>query len=288
MGLESANQIWVRPPLSEQEKIRADKKGAGWPRMSPDSVLVAAMGSHWEPGCWAKTADMVAYTIGEGIRCGFTELMDRCFHPYDGLGTMRNEAILMAMNEGCEWLCYVDNDIQPDKDTLIKLLNWQLPIVAPYIVEAGTGTPLHGPPLPINTGVRMAKWCVLSMLLFRTAVFNSFPDPGHFWSDAIGADEAIHFQKLWNKGHQLFLDTGAQVIAGRRPLYPLTAKKLSRHQWEEQWEDERRARFSRPPDRRPINPEDHRVKEGVYLPFLSFQPPPKVAESPKIEGTSGA
>lgn len=197
----------------------------GWTHIRPNSVLVAAMGNHWRGPAWNKVIDMVDYTQGQGVYCAMSEIQDRCFQPYDALGTMRNEAILQALGEGFQYICYIDNDVQPEQDCLIKLLNWGMPITAPYIVEPGTGKGMFGPDLKPATGLQRAKWCVLSMLLFQTSIFRQIGP--EFWRDAIGADEGYHFQKLAYYGYPLFIDTGLQLVVGGRPLYPLALNRMS-------------------------------------------------------------
>ena len=50
----------MRPFSGDLERQMTDRKQTdGWGRIRPDSVLVAAMGSHWVPGAWAKVADML-------------------------------------------------------------------------------------------------------------------------------------------------------------------------------------------------------------------------------------
>jgi hypothetical protein len=268
----------LRPTLTPPEQERQTRKQAdGWGRLHPDSVLVAAMGNHWIPSAWQRVADMVTFTLRQGIQCGLQEMMDRCHQPYDGLGTMRNEAILMAMNEGFEWLCYVDDDIMPEPDTLLRLLNHQLSVIAPYMVEPGTGKPLHGPSMAVGSGLHLAKWTVLSMLLFRVDVFNCTGP--NFWRDALGADEGYHFQLLFHYGHRLFIDTAIPLQIGKRPLYPLSYKRMLPQERMEH-EERLRARLAQMPDRRPIDPDSPLVRNGVYMPFAV---PPTQAE--KTNGT---
>lgn len=197
----------------------------GWTHIRPNSVLVAAMGNHWHQGSWNKVIDMIDFTQEQGVYCALSEIQDRCFQPYDALGTMRNEAILAALGEGFQYLCYVDNDIKPEKDYLLRLLQWQLPIVAPYTAEPGTGGRLFGPnTIQPNTGVQRAKWCVLSMLLFNTGVFHAIGP--EFWRDAIGADEGYHFTKLHYYGYHLYIDTSLHLEVQHRPLYPLALNRV--------------------------------------------------------------
>ena len=213
------------PSQPELDKAH-EQMERSWSHIRPNSVLVAAMGNHWRQGSWNRVIDMVDYASEHGMYAALQEIQDRCFDPYDALGTMRNEAILTALGEGFQYLCYIDNDIQPAVDTLYRLVQWQLPVVAPYVAELGTGTRLFGPgKIEPNSGVQRAKWSVLSMLLFQTAVFKSFGP--EFWRDAIGADEGYHFQKLSYAGVPFFIDTSIQLEVAGRPLFPLALNRLS-------------------------------------------------------------
>lgn len=258
--------IAVRVFATEQERIFAqNQRDNSWLHVRPKSVLVAAMGNHWANGSWHKVCDMLQYCQQQGIYAALSELQDRCFDPYDALGTMRNEAALMAMNEGFEWLLYIDNDVLPEPDTLTRLLAWEMPVVAPYVAEPGTGRRLFGPGWDPNQGLKPAKWCVLSMLLFRVSVLHCFPG-GVLWNDAIGADEGFHFQRLWYYGHRPWIDTNVQLITAGAPHYPLASNRLK---WAERmalWEKINEARNA-PPDRRPLTPDAPHVVEGEYMPF---------------------
>lgn len=287
---------------------------AGWANHNPKSVLIACIGNHWKPGAWQHVVDMMRFTIDQGIHCELQEIQDRCFDYADALGTMRNEANIVALNRGLEWVLYVENDTFPPKDALVKLLSWwdmaRANIVVPFVCESGTGMPLHGPQPGPNTGFHWLKWSVLSFVLFKTSIWQSF---GHrFWADAIGADEGFHFQHLAQRGYYLGMDSGLQVPVTRRPQYPLAfntlVNKISLHEekiqevykrtdlkipYEEfrkvavalaelrvgitdrqrHWEDVTMGRMS-VPDRRPIDPLDKRVDpSGNYNPFVGAAPP---------------
>ena len=237
----------IRSFVTPQERDRVTASTAArWEHVRPDSTLICPMGYYWAPSCWQKVCDMMMYTQQQGILVGMQELQDRCFNPYDALGTMRNEAIMIAQNEGFEWLLYLDNDVMPERDYLLRLLNWQLPIVSPYVAEPGTGRRLFGPDWNPNQGIRPAKWTVLSMLLFRTSVFNCLGIPSRFWSDAVGADEGFHFQTLWHYGHQPYVDTNTQLVTAGGPHYPLSSNRLDPAQRKELWERISRNRVNGP------------------------------------------
>ena len=263
--------VSVRSYATDAERqIATNEMPRTWPRIRPKSVLICAMGYHWSPTSWNKVADMLLYTQKQGTYVGLQEIQDRCMDPYDALGTMRNEAIMQAEGEGFEYLLYVDNDIQPQPDCLSRLLSWHMPIVAPYVLEPGTGKQLSGPPVAANSGLHPGKWAVLSMLLFHVNVFKPFM--GHFWSDAIGADEGFHFQRLWTQtGHIPYLDTNTQLVVSGVPLYPLA---LNRYSWEDRqqvWKD-KIAKLNAPPDRRPIDAFGPGVVDGDYMPFAPNAP----------------
>ena len=259
------NTINMRPSASAREKALMEKVATeNWGHVRPYSVLLVSMSNHWAPTAWAKVADMIKFTLDQGIYCGFNELRDRCFEPYDALGTMRNEGINIALAEGYEWLCYVDNDVLPEPDMLIKMLQHPVSIIVPYVVEPGSGMRLHGPHREPNTGLQPIRWSVLSMILFRTNVFHCTGPT--FWSDAIGADEGIHFQRLWYYGHRPFVDTNCQLIVSGKPTYPLSFNRMPLPTRAELWEKRKRD-MERAPDRRPIDPDNPKCVGDAYMPF---------------------
>ena len=271
-------------PTEPERKMALAKNERTWPHIRPNSVMIAAIGYHWKPGSWNKVVDMMQHTMNQGVYCALQEIQDRCFKPYDALGTMRNEAIMMAKIEGFDWLLMIDNDIQPKPDTLSRLLNWDMPIVAPLVLEPGTGKQLSGPPMQANTGLTPAKWAVLSMLLFDTKVFNCFP-AGNMWADAIGADEGFHFLKLRSFGHRLYVDTNTQLVVGGEPLYPLAMNRFTPEE-RQKWETDKIAKLQAPPDRRAIDPFGPSVIDGDYMPFAVPQPVPTVGTRTDIPVTT--
>ena len=190
--------------------------------ISPFSVLVAAIGNHWvkEPvDCFEAVKAMTAYHARQtkAAVC-FYEVPDMCKEPYDALGIMRNLAMFRALNEGYEYLCYVDNDIEPPENTLHQLIAHQFEVIAPRIEFAdGNFYGLEMPGTEPNKGLGTCVNVVLSMLVFRTAALSPWYRTG-FWENPIGADEAYHFTKL-NK--VLFFDSNVTVRIHRPPHFPL-------------------------------------------------------------------
>lgn len=283
---ERFHHIVVRQYVSDAERqYMSDARNSSWPHIRPRSVLVASMSFHWKPGAWEKVVDMINHTQAAGYYVGLSEIQDRCFNPYDALGTMRNEAALVAHYEGFEWVLYIDNDVMPEKDYLIKLLERGYPIMVPYVVEPGTGKPLFGPAYSPNQGMQPAKWSVLSMIMFRTNVFSCFP-PGGFWGDAIGSDEGFHFQKLWAVGHRPYIDTDLPLEVKGAPHYPLSSNRLTMAERMELWDlvNQRRAE---PPDRRPLETGKSIDRFGQYMPWAAPWHDPATASLSGVPSNNG-
>jgi hypothetical protein len=267
----------IRYSQSEGEKMVQEKRsGDFWSHARPNSILVCGMANHWKPGSWEKVMDMVQYTNDQGLYVAFEEVMDRCFNPYDSLGAMRNECIMKAL-QGYEYLLYVDNDVQPEKETLLRLVNRQLPLVSPMVFEPATGKPLHGPEQKPYTGLQPVRWNVLTMMLWHTGIFRSTGP--EFWNDSIGADEGYHFQKLWGYGFRPYMDTDIVLKVFDNPTYPLATNRLTEEEAKSFW-DKRREWLLEVPNRKPIDPSNPRVTDiGEYMPFLPAVPPKNGAAS---------
>ena len=264
----------VRYHSTERERqLMEVRANSTWHHGRPWSVLICAMGYHWKPGSWQKVVDMMQHTQEQGFYVAMVEIMDRCLNPYYALGAMRNEAIMKA-KQGFEWILYVDNDVLPEPDCLLRLLNWDMPIVSPYVREPGTNKPLHGPQREEGTGLQPIRWSVLSMLLMRTSVFNIWPG-GEFWNDSVGADEGYHFQKLWDVGHRPWIDTNILLPVYSTPTYPLAVNRMGEAEAKKFW-DKRRELLNAIPDRAPINLSDPRQQYGEYMPWM--EAPPTKAE----------
>jgi hypothetical protein len=276
----------VRYYSSEREREETQKRQTTykWPHAAPNSVLVAAIGNSWKGDSWAKTMDMCNFAHKEGIPVDFREFQNRCFEPYDSLGTMRNEVFTAALMGGYEFVMMIDNDVEPQEDALYRLMMHDEPLISPYVEEPAdekTGRPkrvLHGPFQEPYSGVYKVKWNVLTMLLFKVNYVKALGND--FWQDAIGADEGYHFQKSYEKtGVYPKIDSSVVLRAGGTPLYPLTVRKSD--QYEEVWQ-ERRQRFDSVPDRSPVWGDDpRRTPQGVYLPFIPFPPAPEAEAQPK-------
>lgn len=207
----------------DEAKDYMSRRNSRWGyHISPYSVLVAAIGNHWvkEPAdCFEAVKAMCDYHAKQthGAVCLY-EVPDMCLQPYDGLGIMRNMAMFRAIDEGYEYLCYVDNDIEPPEYALHRLIRHQFEVIAPRIEFADGNTyGLDMPTTERDKGLGTCVNVVLSMLVFRTSALIPYRHTG-FWENPIGADEAYHFTKL-NK--VLFFDSNVTVKIHRPPHFPL-------------------------------------------------------------------
>ena len=193
---------------------------------SPYSTLIVPIGEHWQPGGKEAVEAMARYARDEfKVDARIVPERDRCYQPYDALGSMRNMAYRRAMMMGYEFLMMVDNDILPPPHTLVQLLHWQVPIIAPKVVYP-PGVPfgtLQTPLLDNDKGLVMVGSVVLSCVLFKTTVF--LPWAVHdFWGNALGDDEEYHFTKFYMAGHMPFVDSDTQVLCQGAPHFPLDKK----------------------------------------------------------------
>lgn len=213
----------------DEHNRRLDRQIYG--HASPNSVFVAVMGPNWAEGCREAVEAMVNYTIAEkGCNAALCEIPDLCYNWGDALGSMRNMAYMEAIREGFEWICYVDNDVKPDRDALARLLGNDIPtILCPRLRYAdGLDHGMNVAIIPEGTGLARVISVPLSFMLFRAAVFTPWYPQGDFWSDALGADEAYHFGKLANIGHMPVIDTNVTVEVVKPPHFPLDDKPARR------------------------------------------------------------
>lgn len=214
-------KLWLNSQSAKD--LRDARMALALPRhISPFSTFVAAIGNHWHPGCYEAVEAMCQYAWQQtGAEVALSEQADRCYQPYDGLGTMRNQAYMRAIREGYEFILYVDNDVQPEQDSLLRLLHRFVPVVSALVIFAdGEDHGLSMPKMERGQGLALVSDVVLSMVLFQTAVFFPWATTP-FWQDALGADEEYHFQRLSMAGHRPFVDTDVVVTVVSPPHYPL-------------------------------------------------------------------
>ena len=191
------------------------------PHINPGSTLVAAMGNYWHPGSFEAVMAMVEHTWTEGgLFVRFYSEQDRCYDPYDALGTMRNLAYMRAIREGFEYLLYVDNDVIPLPTALLQLQARYVPVIAPILrFTDGETHNMRQAALKQGDGLAVVHSVLLSFVLFRTEVFMPWALTP-FWDNARGSDEEYHWERLALAGHHPFVDCDTVIQVANPPHFP--------------------------------------------------------------------
>ncbi len=255
--------IELRFFASDVEKERVFKsQNFRPPHLRPGSTLVAPIGVMWQPGCWQKVVDMVIHSNNVGVCTWLHEMTDiNAGIPFAHLNIMRDSACMYAHDTGFEWVLLIENDAYPDKDLLVRLLNWDMPIVVPYIVDEFMGKPISAPFYKPGIGLQPIMWSVFTCVLINTRVLNCFPFCQPFADVGI---ESQLFHKFMHYGHKSYQDTNTEMKITRRPGYPVDLNGLE-NEWKNWIEVDKKRRQI--PDRRPIDPDDKRQVNGIYMPL---------------------
>ncbi len=256
-----------------------------YPHAFPQSVLITPIGNLWEQDCWWHLQDMMLHTAKEGYSVSIQELHDSSLFSNEAIGLMRWSASMTARDGGVEWLLMVDNDALVEKDTLLRLLGHDRPVVFPLLNDLERKwpkeiAPLSMPPdLEPGHGLVPVRWAAMSVMLFNVKIFNVL-DSRAWWGTDYHFGQALNFL-----GHRVYVDTDTVVNVMRGP---------SRHSskgYDEFWDHHRnmsRRLHSEERDRRPppgFNPltDDGWVDQhGAYFAMLN-----KVARG-KGNGAKGA
>lgn len=206
------------------------------PHLNYNSVLVVTIGNHYDEGVWWRLQDMLRYTEEHGFLVALEELDDMSMMPTDAIGIMRGAASKLALDAGFEWCLMVDTDVHVEEDTLVRLLENDVPVCFPFLnilKDAAPGAPISSPRfLQSGMGLQLARWQAMSCMLFNTKVFNCLDH--YAWH---GHD--MHFsQSLSHFGHRIHVDTDTVVDVTRGP---------SRHaakDWDQMMSDMKRSHDS--------------------------------------------
>lgn len=234
----------------------------------PQSILVAPIGNLWEENCWWRLQDMMLHTALAGYSISIQEMLDGSIFSSDAIGLMRWSASMMARDSGVEWLLMVDNDVLLEKDTLVRLLSHDRPIVFPLLNDLEQKYPVEVAPLsaPLrltqNTGLVPVRWSAMSVMLFNVKIFNVL-DSHAWWGTDYHFGQALNFL-----GHRIYVDTDAVVDVVRGP------SRHSAKQYDEFWAGHRKLseklhyqeRDRRPPPGfNPLTDDGWVDKDGCYF-----------------------
>lgn len=248
-----------------EHDVSKRREQLAFPHIHPGSTLVAPMGNLWTPGAWQRVLDMVMESNRQGHLTWLEEMPDsRGELPYAANPMQHDMAHIRARNAGMEYVLMLDCDVEPEPDTLVRLMRHELPIIVPFMKDEGNSKNLGreisygNPPWEKDSGIRPVQWATLSFLLIRSNVFNCFGGGPVFGGSLT---ERPFFERLWYYGHRAYMDTSVEV-KGRAPSFPGDMDFDER--WERLKEVDKKRRVT--PDRAPIDPDTKDVIEGVYLP----------------------
>ena len=256
----------------------ADKQAAGdtleyrLPHIRPSSVLVAPIGNLWGEGCWWRLQDMMLNTAMAGHSISLQEMRDASIFSFEAIPMMRWSASMLARDGGVEWLLMVDNDVWVEKDTLLRLLAHDRPVVFPMLEDMEKRlpriiAPLSGPDLSEpGHGLVPVRWAAMSCMLFNVKIFNVLSETAWRGSDYLFA-QALNFL-----GHRVYVDTDTVVKVTKGPT------RHASKEYDEYWEDHRKMwerlraedRDRRPPPEfNPLKDNGLVDKHGTYFGVLN-------------------
>ena len=187
------------------------------PHLRPQSILVATIGNMWDEGAWWRLQDCLLHTAEAGYSISLQELNDASLFSFEAIPMMRWSASMMARDGGVEWCFMVDNDVWLEKDSLMRLLAHDRPVVFPYLEDMEKRlpriiAPLSGPDLTEpGHGLVPVRWSAMSVMLFNARIFNVLEPTAWRGSDFLFS------QCLNNLGHRIYVDTDTIVQVTRGP-----------------------------------------------------------------------
>ncbi len=238
------------------------------PHIRPQSVLVTPIGNLWAEGAWWRFQDMMLHTAEAGHSVSIQEVNDASLFSFEAIPMMRWTASMLARDGGVEWLLMVDNDVLLEKDTLLRLLAHDRPVVFPYLEDLEKRlpriiAPLSGPDnIQTGTGLVPVRWAAMSCMLFNVKIFNVLAETAWRGSDYLFA-QCLNFL-----GHRVYVDTDTVVKVVHGPT------RHASKEYDEFWEDHKtmRGRLRHeyrdrrpPPGFDPLKDNGYVDKYGTYL-----------------------
>ncbi len=218
----------------------ADRQAAGKTmnyhlgHIRPSSVLVTPIGNLWDDGAWWRLQDMLLATAMAGHSVSLQEMLDASVFSFEAIPMMRWSASMMARDGGVEWLLMVDNDVLLEKDTLLRLLAHDRPVVFPMLEDLEKRwprviAPLSGPDIiEPGHGLVPVRWAAMSCMLFNTKIFNVL-EP-----NAWRGNDYLFAQSLNFLGHRIYVDTDTVVKVTHGPT------RQASKEYDEYWTDHRK------------------------------------------------
>ena len=260
-------------------RVLGAKANYHYSHVKPESVFIAAIGNLWEKDAWWRLQDMMLYSARQGYSVSLQEVKSADLFSSDAIFSMRWSATMLARDSGVEWLLMVDNDVLLEKDTLVRLLQWDRPVVYPLLNDLEQRYPIQLVPLSApdtlkpNTGLQPVLWSAMSCMLFNPRIFNVLD------TNAWKGDDYQFGLCLNHIGHRIYVDTDTVVAVAKSPSR-LAAKSYDAF-WEghramfEKLRNEERDR-SAPPGFNPETDDGWLDEHGTYF---AIPNPKKAAQS---------
>ena len=194
----------------------------GWPHSSPGSVYVVAVGNRWKKDnkkgidCEVLVRNMCTYTQERGYKVGFEEVpVWFGMFPNPAVAAARESGYLHAKSAGLEYTLFIDNDIMPEPNLLVDLLDFNVPMITPMVIDTKSENMIGGPQREKNSGVYNQKWASMSFLLVKTALLD-LPGVKFVETDT----EGLFYQRFAVWGHTVHIDTASVLHTFTPPTRP--------------------------------------------------------------------
>ena len=191
-----------------------------WPHASPGSVTVIAVGNRWkrddDGDCERMVRDMCYFAQNQGYKVLFEEIaVWYGVFPNPSVASAREAGGLTARSFGTEYIFYCDNDIKPQKELLSNLLQYNVPMIVPMVMDQNKSSMIGGPIREKDSGIYNQKWASMSALLMKTCLLDL---PGVKFSDA--DTEGLFYQRIARWGHTIHIDTSQVLTTVTPPTRP--------------------------------------------------------------------
>ena len=234
----------------------------------PASILVTPIGQLYDEGVWWRLQDCLYHTAKAGYSVSLQELSAAAVYSSEAIFLMRWQASMFARDGGLEWLFMIDTDVWLEKDTILRLIAHDRPVVFPFLDDMEKRlpriiAPLSGPDLvEPGHGLVPVRWAAMSCMLFNPRIFNVLD------SNAWRGDDNQFAQTLNHIGHRIYVDTDTVVKTTRGPTRHYS-KEYDEY-WadhEKMWDRLRNEERDRrpPPNFNPLKDEGFVDQHGVYL-----------------------
>ena len=193
-------------------------KASGFRRAAP-RVLVVEIGNKATPEVEVSIDVECDLLTAEGYQVCRILIPSLCVLPYQGLGAMRNFAVMMARRDRYDWLVLLDNDVLFNgQEVLHRLFSLQADASIPWFDQSAFPNlrRLSMPMYKRDTGVRLLDWSVQSCVVLSGHAL-SLLGPRPFHEQLIYNEDEYNWAYARDCGVELVQDTGAVVTLTSQP-----------------------------------------------------------------------